>query len=88
MQPKHPQRLCPGCAKTERLVDDFQARANDAGYDPDDVIKNMPVILESALSYLLSEFDYEGNLESNTAIAVRLLIAGVVQAQALCETRH
>lgn len=49
--------------------------------DRDEFISNLPFILESALEYLLSEFDYETNPKSNTAIAARLLAATIDRLQ-------
>ena len=45
--------------------------------DREELIKNLPFLLEAALEYLLSEFDYESHLDSNTAIAARILAATI-----------
>lgn len=41
------------------------------------LISDLPFILSGALEYLLSDFDYEANPTSNTAIAARILAATV-----------
>ncbi len=41
------------------------------------IISELPAILEGALEYLLSEFDYEANIQSNTAVAARILAATI-----------
>lgn len=38
-----------------------------------ELLAALPHVLESALGYLLSEFDYDANPHSNTAIGMRLL---------------
>jgi len=76
------QPLCSGCAKTQQLLALVNAESTGEP-DPNDVIDTLPLLFESALSYLLSEFDYEAQIESNTAIAIRLLAVGAARAEGL-----
>jgi len=39
----------------------------------EEIVVNLPELIETALSYIISDFDYENNITSNTAVAVRLL---------------
>ena len=48
-----------------------------------DLIASLPTLFETTLGYLLSEFDYDANAKSNTAIAIRLLAAGAERFQQL-----
>ena len=41
------------------------------------LISELPFILSGALEYLLSDFDYDANPTSNTAIAARILATTV-----------
>lgn len=41
------------------------------------LISDLPFILSGALEYLLSDFDYEANPSSNTAVAARILATTV-----------
>ena len=41
--------------------------------DLEELLKILPDVFQTAIAYILSELDYERNLECNTAIAVRLL---------------
>jgi len=49
----------------------------NAPIDREQIISELPFILEGALNYLLSDFDYEANLSSNTAVAARILAATI-----------
>ncbi len=49
--------------------------------DRDEFISDLSIILKSALECLLSEFDYEANLKSSTAVAARLLAATIDRLQ-------
>ena len=51
----------------------IQIPVSDKPVNTEELLANLPEILEIILHYLLADFDYEKNLESNTAIAARLL---------------
>ena len=65
------------------IAREVKSMRGDTPFDAEQVINGMPMLLESAVSYLLSEFDYQANIESNTAIAVRIIAACTAQAQCL-----
>ncbi len=75
--------------KAEALIAKVSEPGNGDVFELTEMLAAFPMLLESALGYLLSEFDYEANPQSNTAIAVRLLAAGAdrfkrLQQTALC----
>jgi len=39
----------------------------------DELVIRLPEFIETALSYILSDFDYENNISSNTAVGIRVL---------------
>lgn len=51
----------------------FSIPTPDRALDYQALIQLMPECLETAVSYLLVDFDYEANITSNTAIAIRIL---------------
>ena len=79
--------MCPGCAQGQALLYALTAKLNDEEIGNDEVIDSLPLLLETILSKLLSEFDYEENLESNTAEAIRLLTIAAERAQVLYLSR-
>jgi len=50
-----------------------ELRDSTAAFDPEELLKSLPDVFEQAIALILSELDYERNLECNTAVAVRLL---------------
>ena len=83
MHPKSSKKLCPGCAEAAEIVQQVQSMTNDRPFDAGKTINGLPMLLESAVSYLLSDFDYQANIASNTAIAIRIVAACVAQTQCL-----
>ena len=61
---------------------------SDKPVDIDKLIANLPEILEITLHYLLADFDYEKNIESNTAIAARLLATTATRLYDSMENCH
>ena len=39
----------------------------------DNLIPELPMILDTAVSYLLADFDYDSNKDSQTALAIRII---------------
>ena len=62
--------------EAKALIAKVSQPGNGDVFELAEMLAAMPILLESALGYLLSEFDYEANSQSNTAIAVRILAAG------------
>ncbi len=54
----------------------------------DELVSNLPEFLETALSYIISDFNYHDNIESNTAVAVRILAATVDRLNTSLEQYH
>jgi hypothetical protein len=79
----HRKSLCPGCDKAHELVDDIHASGTQQKVTHGEIIQTMPMVLESALSYLLADFDYDAKIESNTAIGVRLIAIAAERSQIL-----
>ena len=47
-------------------------------YDPHkEFLQSLPFSLESAIAYILKDFDYENNVESDTAIGIRMIASTV-----------
>lgn len=67
--------------EAEALIARVSEPTNEAAPEFAELIAALPMIFESALGYLLSEFDYEANSDSNTAIAVRLLATSAERFQ-------
>jgi hypothetical protein len=77
--------LCPGCRESQALL-----TALSAAHENEPVVRatlqaQLPLLLETALSLLLSEFDVAAHPHSNTAAAIQLIGLGAEQAQALLE---
>jgi len=83
MHPKSSKALCSNCAGAADIVQQVLSMRNNSPFDAERVVDNMPTLLESAVGYLLSEFDYQAKMESNTAIAIRIVAACTAQAQSL-----
>jgi len=64
---------CTACAQAESLVASLAQTAEQQPQDCVDLLADLPTVLESALAFLFRDFDYEANIESNTAVAVRLI---------------
>ena len=43
----------------------------------EELIENLPRLVELAISYILDDFDYAVNMEANTAVAVMILATAV-----------
>ena len=56
---------------------------DDSPFDAERTINGLPTLLESAVSYLLTDFDYASKMDSNTAIGIRIVAACVAQTQCL-----
>jgi len=78
----HRKSLCPSCSKAKELVHSVRESATQ-NVAPGEIIQTMPLVLESALSYFLSDFDYDTRQESNTAIGVRLIAIAAERARIL-----
>lgn len=51
----------------------FEVPQTDLVIPIDEMIVNLPEFLETAVSYIVSDFDYENNITSNTATGLRIL---------------
>lgn len=51
----------------------FQVPVLSHSINREEVILALPEFLDAAISYILSDFDYSNNTDSNTAVAVRIL---------------
>ena len=65
-----------GQLKAEALIARVSQAGEGGAVELAQLLAALPMLFESALGYLLSEFDYEANQQSNTAIAARLLATG------------
>jgi hypothetical protein len=72
-------------AKAATLIRRMANPNEVAGPEFIDLIAALPEIFESAVGYLLSEFDYDANQQTNTAIAIRLLATSAERFQRLQE---
>jgi len=81
----HPKssKVCPSCADAADLVQQVLSMRDDSPFDAEKTINGLPVLLESAVSYLLADFDYAKNMESHQAIGIRIVAACVAQTQCL-----
>ena len=77
--------LCPGCAEAQALMNRLsEAHAQDT--TPHAVLQaQLPLLLETALSLLLSEFDREAHPYANTTLAIELIALGAEHAQGMQE---
>jgi hypothetical protein len=73
-------------AQTKKLIASFADPAVDETLQLPELVTALPTIFESAVAYILSEFDYEANLHSNTAIAVRLLAVSAERFERIART--
>lgn len=73
-------------AQTKKLIASFADPAVDGTLQLPELVAALPTIFESAVAYILSEFDYEANLHSNTAIAVRLLAVSAERFERIVRT--
>lgn len=51
----------------------FQVPETTKVIDLEELVLNLPEFLETAISYILADFDYQNNTIANIAVAVRLL---------------
>ena len=77
--------LCPGCRDAQVLMTRLSEAHEHAPVSREAIQAQLPLLLETALSLLLSEFDRDAHPYSNTAAAIHLIGLGAEQAQALLE---
>ena len=81
-------RLCRGCAQAQDLINRLAEQLeHETPPTPDEVIANLPLLLESVLADLLAEYDLKANPDTRTARAIGMLTLGAESAQLLFEAR-
>jgi hypothetical protein len=74
--------LCPGCAQAQALIAQIENAASGE-LSADEIVATMPLLLESALAFLLADVDYATHSHRNAALAAHLLGVGAARAEAL-----
>ena len=86
---RRPTRLCHGCAEAQRLINWLSDQLeHETPPSPDEIIENLPLLLESVLADLLAEYDLNAHPTTRTARAIHLLTMGAESAQVLLDARR
>lgn len=81
----HRKSLCPACHKAQQLITEVTENSIGKVVTHGEIIHNMPLLLEGALSYVLAEFNYDAFKESHTAVGVRLIAFAAERSKILLD---
>jgi len=81
----HP--LCPACAQGQAMIERIARLSKSRPLSEKAVIDTMPLLLETILSNLHAEYDFEANTGTKTAGAIIMLAMAAERAQVLYDAQ-